>query len=140
MIDDPANDVGEHAVTGVHEYLSTACLHAEHGYCQGAEGERGPKRPGVCKFCDASCRCACHHPGVRDYPRSSLDSFAIEIDWAEREILLVCRRRPGPTWSLVLGDESPALPELVRLARQHVREDHDNRERSFGWRGPEQFT
>jgi hypothetical protein len=46
-----------------HDYLSTACLHGEHGYCQGTEGQAGPKTPGKCKFCDAACRCACHQGG-----------------------------------------------------------------------------
>lgn len=49
---------------GMHDYLSTACLHGEHGYCQGADGERGPKRPAQCKFCDAPCLCACHVAGA----------------------------------------------------------------------------
>lgn len=33
-----------------HEYISTACLHGQHGSCRK-----------TCKFCDASCRCRqCH--------------------------------------------------------------------------------
>lgn len=44
-----------------HSYLSTGCLYGEHAYCQAMTGYQGEKRPGVCKFCDARCMCACHH-------------------------------------------------------------------------------
>lgn len=43
-----------------HEYLSTACLHGEHGYCAAPVGQAGPKVPARCKFCAAPCRCECH--------------------------------------------------------------------------------
>lgn len=43
-----------------HLYLSTACLHANHSYCQGKDGFCGPKTPAVCKFCAAPCLCSCH--------------------------------------------------------------------------------
>lgn len=43
-----------------HVYLSTGCLHGEHGYCQGKTGRVGAKAPAKCKFCDATCRCECH--------------------------------------------------------------------------------
>lgn len=49
---------------GTHYYLSTGCLHGEHGYCRNARGQAGPKKPGVCKFCEGKCRCYCH----RDAP------------------------------------------------------------------------
>lgn len=45
---------------GTHPYLSTGCLHGEHGYCQGKTGQAGAKKPARCKFCDAPCRCRCH--------------------------------------------------------------------------------
>lgn len=45
---------------GEHKYLSTGCMHGEHGYCQSMTGFAGVKRPGKCKFCDAQCRCECH--------------------------------------------------------------------------------
>jgi hypothetical protein len=46
---------------GTHDYLSTACLHELHDYCQCDTRPDGqPKIPGKCKFCDARCRCACH--------------------------------------------------------------------------------
>ncbi|MDX3549719.1 hypothetical protein PV729_45370 [Streptomyces europaeiscabiei] len=45
---------------GVHRYLSTGCLHGDHAYCQAMTGLNGAKRPGECKFCQASCRCGCH--------------------------------------------------------------------------------
>ena len=43
-----------------HEYLSTACLHEEHAYCQAKSGQAGPKTPAQCKFCSAPCVCQCH--------------------------------------------------------------------------------
>lgn len=48
------------AVGGPHVYLSTGCLHGNHGYCQGKTGAVGAKVPGKCKFCDARCVCECH--------------------------------------------------------------------------------
>lgn len=33
----------------VHDYVSTACVHEEHGQCRV-----------TCKFCPSECRCACH--------------------------------------------------------------------------------
>lgn len=48
-----------------HYYLSTACLHQLHSYCQAAENECGEeKEPGQCKFCASACICPCH----RDEP------------------------------------------------------------------------
>jgi hypothetical protein len=32
-----------------HAYLSTACLHREHGKCRR-----------VCKYCPSECQCSCH--------------------------------------------------------------------------------
>lgn len=32
-----------------HDYVSTACVHDEHGQCRR-----------TCKFCERPCRCACH--------------------------------------------------------------------------------
>lgn len=62
-----------------HIYLSTACLHGEHGYCVAPTVTRNgrwstigpsysanpgdPKRPATCKFCNADCICFCHHDG-----------------------------------------------------------------------------
>lgn len=44
-----------------HAYLSTACLHGEHAYCQGSLRMDGAaKRPACCKFCGAACVCPCH--------------------------------------------------------------------------------
>jgi len=48
---------------GTHRYLSTGCLHGDHGYCQGNTGKAGAKKPAVCKFCDAGCICPCHRAG-----------------------------------------------------------------------------
>lgn len=38
-----------HPPRHVHDYVSTACRHDIHGQCRQ-----------TCKFCDRSCRCACH--------------------------------------------------------------------------------
>ena len=43
-----------------HAYLSTGCLHGEHGYCQAETGICGEKTPAQCKFCAAPCVCPCH--------------------------------------------------------------------------------
>lgn len=51
--DQPAEPTG-------HVYLSTGCLHGEHGYCQSMTGLAGQKRPGQCKWCSARCVCSCH--------------------------------------------------------------------------------
>jgi hypothetical protein len=48
------------AATGTHVYLSTGCLHGDHGYCQGMTGLAGAKRPGECKHCGTKCICNCH--------------------------------------------------------------------------------
>lgn len=41
-------------------YLSTACHHGQHAYCQADTGAAGTKVPGKCKFCPAKCSCHCH--------------------------------------------------------------------------------
>lgn len=52
------------APTGRHVYLSTGCLHGEHGYCASATGTNGhtrwAKQPAKCKFCGTGCTCPCH--------------------------------------------------------------------------------
>ena len=45
---------------GTHVYLSTGCLHDQHGYCQSHTGQSGAKTPAQCKFCQAPCTCPCH--------------------------------------------------------------------------------
>lgn len=54
-----AEAAGENEQAG-HAYLSTGCLHGEHGYCQAHTGLSGAKTPGQCKFCGAKCQCPCH--------------------------------------------------------------------------------
>jgi hypothetical protein len=50
--------------TSEHYYLSTACLHQLHSYCQATVNESGEaKKAGSCKFCSAPCICPCHHAG-----------------------------------------------------------------------------
>ncbi len=63
--------------TQEHHYLSTACLHQLHTYCDAptvpregeyqlaapsySAGPGDPKNPARCKFCGAKCICPCHH-------------------------------------------------------------------------------
>lgn len=49
-----------HVENDDHVYLSTACLHKDHKYCQSGIGQSGQKTPKVCKFCSAPCICDCH--------------------------------------------------------------------------------
>ncbi|MGK5730210.1 hypothetical protein [Streptomyces sp. URMC 124] len=49
-----------------HQYLSTGCLHDEHGYCQSNTGLGGAKVPAKCKWCAAQCICPCHAQGAGD--------------------------------------------------------------------------
>lgn len=44
-----------------HTYLSTACWHERHDYCNSMVGYQGEKRPAQCKFCSARCICECHN-------------------------------------------------------------------------------
>lgn len=45
-----------------HEYLSTACFHEQHDYCQSLYTDAGcVKFPAECKFCMAPCICSCHN-------------------------------------------------------------------------------
>lgn len=54
-----------------HTYLSTSCLHGEHGYCKANTGAQGDKIPAVCKFCHAGCVCACHATGAVVAPQTT---------------------------------------------------------------------
>jgi hypothetical protein len=36
-----------------HDYISTGCLHGQHGSCRL-----------TCKFCDARCQCPCDHQAL----------------------------------------------------------------------------
>ncbi len=47
-----------------HVYLSTACHHGEHAYCQSNTGLNGAKKAAQCKWCGAICRCWCHSSGA----------------------------------------------------------------------------
>lgn len=55
-------DVTDSHVTDGHVYLSTACLHDQHDYCNSTVGHAGDKVPARCKFCPATCVCDCHTP------------------------------------------------------------------------------
>lgn len=59
-----------------HDYLSTACHHGEHEYCQSNTGLSGEKKPAQCKFCEARCLCSCH----QSYGDSRDDTFIIRWD------------------------------------------------------------
>ncbi len=46
---------------GHNVYLSTACLHGNHDYCnQSTRVDGTAKQPGQCKFCPSKCVCDCH--------------------------------------------------------------------------------
>lgn len=48
---------------GVHAYISTACLHGDHDYCNSTvrRNDEQKKVPAQCKTCEASCLCPiCH--------------------------------------------------------------------------------
>lgn len=59
-LDGPATDPAKHT------YLSTGCLHGEHGYCQAHTGLSGAKTPAVCKWCKAPCQCPCHRSATAE--------------------------------------------------------------------------
>lgn len=70
----------------MHEYLSTACLHGEHGYCQSSTGLAGAKRPARCKWCDVRCICSCHSgPAQADQEQPEPSGSAGLTAPAERE-------------------------------------------------------
>jgi hypothetical protein len=43
-----------------HAYISTACQHGHHEYCESQVGSLGAKVPKRCKFCPATCLCPAH--------------------------------------------------------------------------------
>lgn len=49
-----------------HIYMSTSCLHGNHGYCQSNTGLCGNKAPAQCKTCAARCICKCHSGGAQE--------------------------------------------------------------------------
>lgn len=61
-----------------HQYLSTGCLHGEHGYCQSNTGSQGQKIPAVCKFCRAPCMCSCHLPGEVTVVERTVNKTAVK--------------------------------------------------------------
>lgn len=63
-----------------HVYLSTACLHLRHDYCNAAEGDAGPKTPAQCKFCGARCICSCHPETAPIQPENDQESPAVGMD------------------------------------------------------------
>lgn len=65
-----------------HTYLSTGCLHGNHGYCQGTTGANGAKKPAECKFCAARCVCECHQG---DEARKNERLLSCGICWTEFE-------------------------------------------------------
>ena len=64
---------------GHHAYLSTSCLHDDHGYCQAKTGRVGAKTPAVCKFCDDACVCSCHHQPPRTFDQG-VEALSAELD------------------------------------------------------------
>ncbi|WP_372344664.1 hypothetical protein [Streptomyces sp. KL116D] len=60
IAEDDLRRMADDAQQAGHIYLSTSCLHGEHGYCAGGTGQAGAKTPAQCKFCAAPCICPCH--------------------------------------------------------------------------------
>lgn len=83
-----------------HDYLSTGCLHGEHGYCQDKTGMVGAKIPSSCKFCAAPCRCNCHAseptPDNTAADQAGLRQYVAEA--LAREAGSLAFRRPGTEW------------------------------------------
>lgn len=102
-------------------YLSTACLHGLHDYCNAYTGAAGTKIPAKCKFCGAACRCdapGCH--GLTDGPLGAT-SFEWLLDAATAEDRLEVAQ--------VIADEiraaystsgDRALLEAVAIALRHA--------------------
>lgn len=82
--------ISQDAGGDVHVYLSTACLHGQHDYCNACTGVAGTKVPGTCKFCGAPCRC--RHPGCHelgdDYARHAAEAAQRPVEPSEAS--------PGP--------------------------------------------
>jgi hypothetical protein len=49
-----------------HAYISTACQHGRHDYCESRDGAVGAKVPRRCKFCPATCLCPAHTDPAAD--------------------------------------------------------------------------
>lgn len=72
-----------------HTYLSTGCLHGQHGYCQGTVGQTGAKIPARCKFCQTACICSCHEAkrlSINEISSDQLDDLYEELARAHAEI------------------------------------------------------
>jgi hypothetical protein len=52
-----------------HVYVSTACLHGQHGRCGTLQHERGDGGAPHCKYCKSIC--ACPYCGHADRPRAA---------------------------------------------------------------------
>lgn len=58
--DPPPVDEQDHGTP----FVSMACTHGAHGYCQSSEREDGSPKPAAqCEFCGADCVCPCHGSG-----------------------------------------------------------------------------
>ncbi|QES45232.1 hypothetical protein DEJ49_33370 [Streptomyces venezuelae] len=101
-----------------HRYLSTGCLHGEHGYCQGASGQVGAKRPAQCKFCAAPCRCGCHK-GQQSMSADAYDQRISAPPSKEAAAALRERLESGNVARRVVGPEEAEVLGLTPLDAQH---------------------
>lgn len=61
QLDEIVANIARIAFEGHNIYLSTACLHGQHDYCNVTTRADGtPKQPAQCKFCPSKCVCDCH--------------------------------------------------------------------------------
>lgn len=95
-----------------HDYLSTACHHAQHDYCQAATGRVGPKKPAVCKFCGAPCRCECHCTCEKHDVRTFGDPGPVYVRGAANPDCPVPHRQPVKPTSEPAGTDWPGLKDV----------------------------
>jgi hypothetical protein len=94
---------------GAHVYLSTGCLHGQHGYCQADTGKSGAKTPSVCKWCPAKCVCPCHHEETQQpavVPCVRPDTHPAHLHSGLRKGVAVHGRCPG-----VPATQQPAVAD-----------------------------
>jgi hypothetical protein len=92
-----------------HVYLSTGCLHGQHGYCQADTGKSGAKTPSVCKWCPAKCVCPCHHEETQQpavVPCVRPDTHPAHLHSGLRKGVAVHGRCPG-----VPATQQPAVAD-----------------------------
>jgi hypothetical protein len=104
-----ARETAEWAQTGEHVYLSTGCLHDNHGYCRSRTGLNGLKRPAECKHCGSQCVCGCH-----------VDEVETEITQPEGSVLSVTELRELYGGAIVNGMRASGSGGSMTQRRVHL--------------------